>query len=98
MFFFVFLFFFFDTKNVILHLNFRTLNMYSLASFGFGFRRSKISRNYIKKSSLHTPKACVGGILIDYTLILRFKVTRFRGDKFKDFFLKVRFSSLNCVR
>ena len=33
----------------------------------------------------------------NYTLILRFKVTRFRGDKFKDL-KKIRFSSLNCVR
>ena len=38
--------------------------MYALASFGFGFRRSKITRND-KKNSLHTPKLRVGGILPD---------------------------------
>ena len=43
--------------------------MFALASFGFGFRRSKIIRNLKKKkkkNSLHTPKPHVGGIPPDY--------------------------------
>ena len=37
---------YFLTKNCIFfHPNLRTLNMYALASFGFGFRRSNISKN-----------------------------------------------------
>ena len=32
-------------KNCIFYPNLRTLNMYALASSGFGFRRSKVTRN-----------------------------------------------------
>ena len=35
----------FLTKKLHFYPNLRTLNMYALASFGFGFRRSKIPRN-----------------------------------------------------
>ena len=35
----------FCPKNVFFHPNLRTLNMYALASFQFGFRRSNISKN-----------------------------------------------------
>ena len=50
---------FFDQKNAFFYPNLRTLNMYALASFGFGFRRSLLE---MTKKSLHTPKPRVGGI------------------------------------
>ena len=37
---------FFVQLNVFFHPNLRTLNMYALASFQFGFRRSNISKKY----------------------------------------------------
>ena len=50
---------FFDQK-CIFYLHLRMLKTYALASFGFGFRRSKRTRND-KKNSLHTPKPRVCG-------------------------------------
>ena len=38
----------FDQKIHFFYPNHRTLNMYALASFGFGFRQSKITRNDTK--------------------------------------------------
>ena len=56
-----------DAENMFLtifiHPNLRTLNTYTLASFGFGFSRSKIPTN--DKKILHTPKARVGEVLLD---------------------------------
>ena len=49
---------FFDQKIHFFYPNLRTLNMYALASFGFGFRRSKITRNDTKILPAYAKTTC----------------------------------------
>ena len=56
---------FFDPKNTFSHPNLRTFNMYALASFGFGFSRSKIPRNDKKILCIRQNHVLIGGILLD---------------------------------